>query len=145
MKFKPMKIVWLTAILLVGVLALCTQCAKKAAVELEGGLVIVNKVVGTGEKVKALDMLTMHYTGKLEDGTVFDSSQNPGREPFRFTIGIGQVIEGWEKGIIGMQIGGKRVLTIPPEMAYGERGAAGVIPPNATLIFEVELLNIESN
>jgi len=140
-----MKIVWLTAILLVGVLALCTQCAKKAAVELEGGLVIVNKVVGTGEKVKALDMLTMHYTGKLEDGTVFDSSQNPGREPFRFTIGIGQVIEGWEKGIIGMQIGGKRVLTIPPEMAYGERGAAGVIPPNATLIFEVELLNIESN
>ncbi len=145
MKFKPMKIVWLTTILLVGVLALCTQCAKKAAVELEGGLVIVNKVVGTGEKVKALDMLTMHYTGKLEDGTVFDSSQNPGREPFRFTIGIGQVIEGWEKGIIGMQIGGKRVLTIPPEMAYGERGAAGVIPPNATLIFEVELLNIESN
>jgi FKBP-type peptidyl-prolyl cis-trans isomerase len=145
MKFKPMKIVWLTAILLVGVLALCTQCAKKAAVELEGGLVIVNKVVGTGEKVKALDMLTMHYTGKLEDGTVFDSSQNPGREPFRFTIGIGQVIEGWEKGIIGMQIGGKRVLTIPPEMAYGERGAAGVIPPNATLVFEVELLNIESN
>ena len=145
MKFKQMKIVWLTVILLVGVLALCTQCAKKAAVELEGGLVIVNKVVGTGEKVKALDMLTMHYTGKLEDGTVFDSSQNTGREPFRFTIGIGQVIEGWEKGIIGMQIGGKRVLTIPPEMAYGERGAAGVIPPNATLVFEVELLNIESN
>ena len=145
MKFKPMKIVWLTSLLLVSVLLLFPHCAKKAAVELEGGLVIVDKVVGTGEKVKALDVLTMHYTGKLEDGTVFDSSQNPGREPFRFTIGAGQVIEGWEKGIIGMQIGGKRVLTIPPEMAYGERGAAGVIPPNATLIFEVELLNIDSN
>ena len=140
-----MKIVWLTSLLLLSVLLLFTHCAKKAAVELEGGLVIVDKVVGMGEKVKALDVLTMHYTGKLEDGTVFDSSQNPGREPFRFTIGAGQVIEGWEKGIIGMQIGGKRVLTIPPEMAYGERGAAGVIPPNATLIFEVELLNIDSN
>jgi FKBP-type peptidyl-prolyl cis-trans isomerase len=143
MKFQTMKIVWLSIIMLICVVLFFPQCAKKAAVELEGGLVIVDKIVGTGEKAKAFDVLTMHYTGKLEDGTVFDSSKNPGREPFRFTIGAGQVIEGWEKGILGMQVGGKRVLTIPPEMAYGERGAAGVIPPNATLIFEVELLNIE--
>ncbi len=143
MEFKPKNIVWLTVLLMISLLLFFSQCAKKAAVELEGGLVIIDKVVGTGEKVKANDILTMHYTGKLEDGTVFDSSLNPGRDPFRFTIGTGQVIEGWEKGIIGMQTGGKRVLTIPPELAYGERGTGGVIPPNATLIFEVELLSIE--
>jgi peptidylprolyl isomerase len=132
-------------ILAAGLLLLVTGCSKQSEVQLEGGLMYVDKKIGSGEPVKELDMLTVHYTGKLEDGTTFDSSKNPGREPFRFTIGARQVIPGWEKGLLGMMVGGQRVLTIPPELAYGERGAGGVIPPNATLIFEVELLNIEGS
>lgn len=97
---------------------------------------------GQGDKeVKAGDNLTMHYTGTLEDGTKFDSSVDRGT-PFSFTIGVSMVIQGWEKGILGMKIGEKRKLTIPSEMGYGERGAGDSIPPNATLIFEVELLEI---
>ena len=98
-------------------------------------------VEGSGVESKAGDSLTVHYTGMLEDGTKFDSSVDRGT-PFNFILGIGQVIEGWEKGMEGMKVGEKRKLTIPPEYAYGERGVPGVIPPNATLIFEVELLEI---
>lgn len=130
-------------ILMAGLLLLVSGCSKQNEVQLEGGLMFVDKKMGSGEPVKELDRLTVHYTGKLEDGTTFDSSKNPGREPFRFTIGAGQVIPGWEKGLLGMMVGGQRVLTIPPELAYGEQGAGDVIPPNATLVFEVELLNIE--
>ncbi|NMB40091.1 MAG: FKBP-type peptidyl-prolyl cis-trans isomerase [Parcubacteria group bacterium] len=98
-------------------------------------------VEGSGVESKVGDSLTVHYTGMLEDGTKFDSSVD--REtPFNFILGIGQVIEGWEKGMEGMKVGEKRKLTIQPEYAYGERGVPGVIPPNATLIFEVELLEI---
>ena len=96
---------------------------------------------GSGAESKAGDNLTVHYTGTLENGTKFDSSVDRG-SPFRFTLGIGQVIEGWEKGMEGMKVGEKRKLTIQPEYAYGEGGVPGVIPPNATLIFEVELLEI---
>jgi len=98
-------------------------------------------VEGSGVESKVGDNLTVHYTGMLEDGTKFDSSVDRGT-PFNFILGIGQVIEGWEKGMEGMKVGEKRKLTIPPEYAYGERGVPGVIPPNATLIFEVELLEI---
>ena len=98
-------------------------------------------VEGSGVESKVGDSLTVHYTGMLEDGTKFDSSVDRGT-PFNFILGIGQVIEGWEKGMEGMKVGEKRKLTIPPEYAYGERGVPGVIPPNTTLIFEVELLEI---
>ena len=98
-------------------------------------------VEGSGVESKVGDSLTVHYTGMLEDGTKFDSSVDRGT-PFNFILGIGQVIEGGEKGMEGMKVGEKRKLTIQPEYAYGERGVPGVIPPNATLIFEVELLEI---
>lgn len=118
---------------------------EKNEVKMKSGLIIVDNVVGEGLEAAKFDILTVHYTGKLEDGTVFDSSKNPGRDPFRFTVGLGQVIRGWDEGFIGMKIGGTRTLTIPPEMGYGVRGSGDVIPPNATLIFEVELLEVEKN
>jgi len=86
--------------------------------------------------------VTLNYTGKLENGSVFDSSLKPGRDPFRFTLGANQVIEGWDQGILGMKIGEKRRLTIPPGLGYGSRDM-GVIPSNSTLIFDVELLVVE--
>ena len=87
-------------------------------------------------------MIPISHTGWLTDGTKFDSSLNPGRSPFRFTVGGGQVIKGWDEGLIGMKAGGKRKLTIPPSMGYGNQDM-GVIPPNSTLVFEIDLLIIE--
>ena len=98
-------------------------------------------IEGSGAESKAGDVLTVHYTGTLENGTKFDSSVDRG-SPFNFTLGIGQVIQGWEEGMKGMKVGEKRKLTIQPEYAYGSRGVPGVIPSNAVLIFEVELLGI---
>lgn len=105
-------------------------------------LVIEDLVVGEGPAAKAGDTITVHYTGYLTDGTQFDSSLDGG-QPYTLVLGVGSVIQGWDEGLVGMQVGGKRKLTIPPAMAYGETGAGGgIIPPNATLIFEVELLEI---
>ena len=95
---------------------------------------------GEGQAAEAGNKVFVHYTGKREDGSVFDSSVTRG-QPFSFTLGAGQVIRGWEQGILGMKVGEKRVLTIPPDLGYGAAGAGGVIPPNATLTFEVELLD----
>lgn len=96
---------------------------------------------GTGNTAKSGDRITVNYVGTLEDGTKFDSSIDRG-QPFTFTLGQKSVIRGWELGVEGMKVGEKRKLTIPPKLAYGEQGAGGVIPPNATLIFEIDLLGI---
>lgn len=97
--------------------------------------------VGTGAEAKQGDTVTVHYTGWLTDGTKFDSSLDSG-QPFTFRLGAGEVIPGWDQGVEGMKVGGKRKLTIPPQLGYGAQGAGGVIPPNATLVFDVELLSV---
>jgi FKBP-type peptidyl-prolyl cis-trans isomerase FkpA len=106
------------------------------------GLVIEDIGEGSGEAARAGQHVTVHYTGWLTDGTKFDSSKDRD-EPFDFPLGARHVIAGWDEGVQGMQVGGVRKLTIPPNLGYGARGAGGVIPPNATLVFEVELLAID--
>jgi FKBP-type peptidyl-prolyl cis-trans isomerase len=97
---------------------------------------------GTGAVAQAGQQVSVHYTGWLTDGTKFDSSVDRG-QPFQFTLGAGQVIKGWDEGVLGMKVGEKRKLTIPSSLGYGERGAGNVIPPNATLVFDVELLGVQ--
>jgi peptidylprolyl isomerase len=106
------------------------------------GLDYLEVEVGTGAQAAAGKTVSVHYTGKFQDGKVFDSSVSRG-DPLTFRLGVGQVIKGWDEGIALMKVGGKAQLTIPPELAYGERGASGVIPPNATLIFDVELVAVK--
>jgi FKBP-type peptidyl-prolyl cis-trans isomerase FkpA len=105
------------------------------------GLKYEDLAPGAGDEAKAGQTVEVHYTGWLTNGTKFDSSKDHG-QPFSFKLGAGRVIKGWDEGVAGMKIGGKRKLTIPPELGYGARGAGGVIPPNAELIFEVELLKV---
>ena len=107
------------------------------------GLVIEDIIEGDGKEANDYNKVVVNYTGKLEDGSIFDSSLSPGKEPFTFTLGVGSVIKGWDMGVKGMKVGGRRKLTIPPELGYGDRGAGNVIPPGATLIFEVELIEVE--
>jgi FKBP-type peptidyl-prolyl cis-trans isomerase len=104
-------------------------------------LVIEDLRPGTGAEATAGQTVSVHYVGTLTDGNKFDSSRDRGK-PFEFRLGAGQVIKGWDQGVAGMKIGGLRKLTIPPHLGYGARGAGGVIPPNATLVFEVELLGL---
>jgi FKBP-type peptidyl-prolyl cis-trans isomerase FkpA len=105
------------------------------------GLVIEDLNVGAGDPAASGQRVTVHYTGWLTNGTKFDSSKDRG-DPFVFPLGGRQVIAGWDEGVQGMRVGGVRKLTIPPQLGYGARGAGGVIPPNATLVFEVELLGV---
>ena len=107
----------------------------------DSGLQYVDTQVGAGEPAKAGDTVRVHYTGTLEDGSKFDSSVDRG-QPFEFPLGAGMVIAGWDEGVAGMMPGGKRTLTIPADLGYGASGVPGAIPPNATLIFDVELLEI---
>ena len=108
----------------------------------ESGLKYTDLKVGDGASPEKGKTVVVHYTGTLDDGTKFDSSLDR-NEPFSFAIGMGEVIPGWDEGVMSMKVGGKRKLVIPPDLAYGESGAGGVIPPNATLTFEVELLEVK--
>ena len=105
------------------------------------GLVYEELAVGDGAEASPGQQVTVHYTGWLTDGTQFDSSKDRD-DPFVFGLGEGEVIKGWDEGVTGMKVGGRRKLTIPPQLGYGARGAGGVIPPDATLVFEVELLGV---
>jgi len=100
-------------------------------------------VVGTGRQAKEGDTVHVQYTGTLTNGTKFDSSYDHGGEPFKFTLGKGEVIKGWDQGVAGMKVGGKRRLRIPPDLGYGERGSPPTIPPDAGLVFDVELVSID--
>ena len=115
---------------------------KSKVITTKSGLKYEDVKVGDGKEAKAGDTVSVHYTGTLKDGKQFDSSR--GKSPFQFKLGAGQVIKGWDEGVAGMKIGGKRKLTIPAALGYGSRGAGGAIPPNAELIFEVELLKVRA-
>ena len=137
-----MKFVYKTIVFTI--LLISFSCSNNGSVKKMGnGLIIEDLVVGDGAEAKDYNKVVVNYTGKLEDGSVFDSSLNPGRGPFTFTLGAGSVIKGWDQGLKEMKVGGKRKLTIPPDLAYGANGAGSAVPPNATLIFEVELLEVE--
>jgi peptidylprolyl isomerase len=135
-------------VLAAGTIAPSTGVAQSMAksTTLASGLQIIDTAVGSGASPKSGETCVMHYTGWLyvngQKGAKFDSSVDRG-QPFEFPIGVGRVIKGWDEGVSTMKVGGKRTLIIPPDLGYGARGAGGVIPPNATLIFEVELLNVK--
>ena len=136
-----MKLKWQIPAIILLLVAGCSKDSEK----MSGELVIEDLKVGEGAEAVKHDIVTVNYTGWLTNGTKFDSSLNPGRSPFRFTVGAGQVIQGWDQGIPGMKVGGKRTLIIPSNLGYGIRGEGNIIPPNATLIFEMELLEIVEN
>ena len=123
------------------IMLLVAGCSKDNK-NMNGELIIEDIIVGQGAEAVKYSIVTVNYTGWLEDGTKFDSSLNPGREPLRFTLGTGQMIQGFDQGIPGMKVGGKRKLTIPPNLGYGSQDK-GIIPPNSTLIFELDLLIVE--
>jgi peptidylprolyl isomerase len=135
-----------TTITITGVLALSESAAAQQPVTTPSGLKYIDVKVGTGPSPKTGQTCVMHYTGWLYEGgkkgAKFDSSLDRG-QPFEFKIGMHQVIAGWDEGVATMKVGGKRTLIIPPDLGYGARGAGGVIPPNATLMFDVELLAIK--
>ena len=138
---------WLPALAGLGALVVCLFVVAddkkdEKVIKTDSGLQYVELKEGDGEKAKKGDTVEVHYTGWLKDGKKFDSSLDR-KEPFSFELGAGKVIKGWDEGVAGMKVGGKRTLLIPPGLGYGARGAGGVVPPNATLLFEVELLDIK--
>lgn len=141
-----MKSLYLSSLIAMVVLTLAlgvggSMAENNQEVTTPSGLKYVDQVVGTGEVAVAGKTANVHYTGWLENGKKFDSSVDRG-QPFSFPLGAGRVIKGWDEGVQGMKVGGKRKLTIPSDLGYGSRGAGGVIPPNATLVFDVELLGV---
>lgn len=118
------------------------ELAQNPGEPLPTELVVTDTVIGSGAEAAPGKMVTVHYVGALPDGTVFDASANHG-QPFTFQLGAGQVIRGWDEGIAGMKVGGKRRLVIPSDLAYGNQAVGGVIPANATLLFEVELVAVQ--
>lgn len=144
--------IFLTAILIAALMTGCREKGEKMNMEkspglekvftTESGLRIIDLEIGAGESPKKGDKVSVHYTGTLENGEKFDSSLDRGT-PFEFYLGLGKVIKGWDEGVATMKVGGKRKLIIPPDLGYGARGAGGVIPPNATLVFEIELLDFK--
>lgn len=130
------------AFLLLPFTLVCLGCGEDSPTDPSGGqLQSQDLVIGTGGTVASGDLATVHYVGRLQNGTVFDSSRSR-NQPFQFRVGAGQVIQGWDRGVPGMRIGGTRRLIIPPSLAYGSRGQPPTIPPNATLTFDIELLGI---
>lgn len=143
---SKLSLILVTALLSITACTKCTdeQKATNSTTEVETedtGLKIDDIQVGTGKEAQSGQTVTVHYTGRFLDGKTFDSSVDR-KQPFSFTLGMGQVIKGWDMGVLGMKEGGKRQLTIPPELAYGKRGAGSVIPPNSTLKFDVELISV---
>ena len=141
---------WLLSLLALIVMAACTAAPPAQATGQVDKLAIIDAKVGTGAEAQAGMKVTVQYTGWLYDdsvkskhGTQFDSSYDSGM-PFSFVLGAGDVIEGWDHGVAGMRVGGKRTLLIPPALGYGARGAGGDIPPNASLVFDVELLDVSA-
>jgi FKBP-type peptidyl-prolyl cis-trans isomerase FkpA len=132
---------WIVLLIVFVLNPLSGKAAEEAMVTAASGLQYVDLNVGSGREAHAGETAIVHYTGKLTDGTKFDSSKDR-NEPFSFRLGAGHVIKGWDEGVEGMKIGGIRKLVIPPQLGYGSRGAGSAIPPNATLIFEVELLDL---
>jgi FKBP-type peptidyl-prolyl cis-trans isomerase FkpA len=121
---------------------LCAACGNDSSTDPSGGqLQSQDLVIGTGGVVASGDIATVHYVGRLQNGNVFDSSRSR-NQPFPFRVGAGQVIQGWDRGVPGMRIGGTRRLIIPPSLAYGSQGSPPAIPPNATLTFDIELLGV---
>lgn len=140
---------WLLPLFVAFSLAACTAAPPAQATGSVDKLIIIDHTVGTGTEAKAGMNVTVHYTGWLYDdsakdkhGIKFDSSRDHG-QPFTFPLGADQVIQGWDQGVVGMKVGGKRTLLIPASLGYGARGAGGDIPPNASLVFDVELLNVK--
>lgn len=123
------------------IMAQSEQPASMPEITTVSGLTYTDVAVGTGREAASGNLVTVHYTGWLTNGKKFDSSVDRS-EPFSFPLGAGRVIKGWDEGVAGMKVGGKRKLTIPSQLGYGARGAGGVIPPNATLVFDVELLEV---
>jgi len=139
----------LSAIFPFAVVLVLTACGGNTENNSVTQLIRQDDIVGTGAEAQSGQVVTVHYTGWLYDqtrpdrkGNKFDSSRDR-NEPFSFNLGAGEVIRGWDEGVAGMKVGGRRTLTIPPDMGYGARGAGGVIPPNATLLFDVELLEVK--
>ena len=136
-----LKIRALLALIVIFLLPCTGQAAEEVMVTTPSGLQYADLVVGSGREAHAGETVMVHYTGTLVDGTKFDSSKDR-NNPFSFKLGAGRVIKGWDEGVEGMKIGGTRKLVIPAQLGYGARGAGSTIPPNATLIFEVELLDL---